>query len=345
MSPFYPESIGGAELSTLYIINGLREEGWEVEVISGSSYCENSLGFPCWRGDTSISKLKQIVDQRLSEKIFDIIACQNIGTSGWKHLIMLNYLSQKPSKIFYFARCVDFLMRFRIPIPKNIIPIANSLISASMMQRLTKQKIEIIYPLVDHEQFFSKEKMPLYITFINPVPEKGVIIAIEIAKRLSDSKFLFVMGRWPGRSYGLDKSWIRTIYNLPNVEIIEPQTDMRDVYKVTKILLVPSQFIEMFSRVIIEAHMNSIPVIASNTGGIPSTMGKGGILINPKDDISQYVSTIKRLQTDLDYYEELSLLAFENSKREEFNSQSQFKKLKNCFLEHLDNASSQKNIL
>ncbi len=340
MSSFYPDSIGGAELSTLYIINSLKNDGWNVEIIAGATFCENSLGFPCWRGDTSISRLKQIIDRRLKEDSFDIIACQNIGASPWKQYLILNYLSKKAPEIFYFVRCADFLMKFRIPIPKKMFPIANSPVSAEMLQRLTKKKVKLIYPLINREQVFSEEKIPGYITFINPIPEKGVKVAIEVAKKLPENKFLFVMGKWLNRNYGPEKPWIKTIYNLPNVEIMEPQMDMRGVYKITKILLVPSQFIDMSPRVIIEAHINSIPVVASSVGGIPGMIGKGGILINPKEDVNQYIEALRKLQTDLDYYKKLSSLALENSKREEFNSCDQVTKLKKYFLESLNNSSS-----
>lgn len=46
------------------------------------------------------------------------------------------------------------------------------------------------------------------------------------------------------------------------------------------LVLVPSLWWESSSRVIVEAMINSIPIIATNRGGISETLGKCGFLIN-----------------------------------------------------------------
>jgi glycosyltransferase involved in cell wall biosynthesis len=59
------------------------------------------------------------------------------------------------------------------------------------------------------------------------------------------------------------------------VEVWEHQQDTRQIYAVTDILLVPSQFYETFGRVILEAQVNSIPVVAANVDSIPYTLVPG----------------------------------------------------------------------
>jgi glycosyltransferase involved in cell wall biosynthesis len=51
----------------------------------------------------------------------------------------------------------------------------------------------------------------------------------------------------------------------------------------TRILLVPSVFDEPFGRVAAEAMINGIPPIVSNRGGLPETVGMGGIVLNLPD--------------------------------------------------------------
>lgn len=92
---------------------------------------------------------------------------------------------------------------------------------------------------------------------------------------------------------------MKPVYTLPNVEVWDHQWDMHRVYAVTDILLVPYQFTETFGRVIVEAQINGIPVVAANVGGIPYTFGQGSIfLVESKDDPQSYVDALQRVRTD-----------------------------------------------
>jgi glycosyltransferase involved in cell wall biosynthesis len=116
---------------------------------------------------------------------------------------------------------------------------------------------------------------------------------------------------------------MKPIYKLPNVEVWNHQKDMRQIYAVTDILLVPSQFDETFGRVIVEAQVSGIPVVAAKVAGIPYTLGQGGILVEPKDKPQGYVEALRRLRTDENLYRQLSALALENSQRPEFDPEHQ----------------------
>jgi glycosyltransferase involved in cell wall biosynthesis len=120
------------------------------------------------------------------------------------------------------------------------------------------------------------------------------------------------------------------------VEVWEHQQDTRQIYAVTDILLVPSQFYETFGRVILEAQVNSIPVVAANVGGIPYTLGQGGILATPHDDPDAYVDALRVLRTDEGFYKQLSTLAFQNSQRPEFDSEYQVNNFISFIESHLN---------
>src|SRR5262249_21620774 len=60
----------------------------------------------------------------------------------------------------------------------------------------------------------------------------------------------------------------------------ERTDDMRTVYCDTRILLVPSQWEdETWGRVVSEAQLSGIPVITSDRGGLPESVGPGGIVL------------------------------------------------------------------
>jgi len=90
---------------------------------------------------------------------------------------------------------------------------------------------------------------------------------------------------------------------------------MREVYKKCKILLAPSIFEECYGRIATEAQVSGIPVIASNRGGLPESVGPGGLLLDPAGPIDDWVSAVRRLWFDHRYYAELSAAALAHANR------------------------------
>ena len=66
---------------------------------------------------------------------------------------------------------------------------------------------------------------------------------------------------------------------LKNVRIMPSTPDPRTFYAVTKLLLMPS-LIESAGLVAMEAMTNGIPVLGSNRGGLPETIGDAGFLFD-----------------------------------------------------------------
>jgi glycosyltransferase involved in cell wall biosynthesis len=105
--------------------------------------------------------------------------------------------------------------------------------------------------------------------FVNPTAVKGVDFVIALAQQLPEHSFLFV-GNWG------------TLMpeNLPkNVRTIERQNDVSQLLKNARGLLMPSVWNEAFGRMPLEAMAQGIPVIASNRGALPITVGSGGICL------------------------------------------------------------------
>jgi len=344
--PFYPEAAGGSEQSALYLLKSLQQLGWQIEVLcklsslrspyfrracwqglirfQNLSCCvrDEDLGYPCWRQISLFRKERhwlKSIDQHLEEYQPDIVLSHNGATAPF-----VNYVACQGYPSFYFGRWLEeFDAGFVIP--DALHPIANSPFTASHIAQFTRNEVGVVLPFIALDKYRVTKRDRQYITFINPIPEKGVDVAIEIAHRLPDERFLFVKGNWGSYSASSIEAFMKPIYKLPNVEVWNHQRDMRQVYAVTDILLVPSQFDETFGRVIVEAQVNGIPVVAANVGGIPYTLGQGGILVEPKDKPQVYVDALLQLRTDENLYRHLSALALENSQRPEFKPQQQVK--------------------
>ena len=104
-----------------------------------------------------------------------------------------------------------------------------------------------------------------------------------------------------------------TMKNLNNnIRLLGFIEDMREFYNKIDLLLVPSTVKEAFSRVVIEACFNGIPVIANRVGGIPDALGNSGVQIDmvegKEPDIpvmaQRYASEIRRLLEDTSVLEE-----------------------------------------
>lgn len=168
-------------------------------------------------------------------------------------------------------------------------------------------RAEVLYPAVELDRYRAGRKTDDCITMINPVVNKGVAPFLKLAAALPGRKFLAVEG-WGTPPAILE--FIRT--RMPNVTYLERQVDMRTVYARTRILVVPSQWEESFGRVITEAQVNGIPVLASRRGGIPEALGDGGVLVDEIADPQAWQRGLAEVEAR---YDELSGNAVRNAER------------------------------
>ncbi len=127
-----------------------------------------------------------------------------------------------------------------------------------------------------------------FVTFINPSPHKGIVFFARLAEVLArfrpDIPILVVQSG--GSAEPLANTPGLDLARHPQILVSPPIADQRQIYALTKILLVPSVFEEPFGRVAAEAMINGIPPIVSDRGGLPETVGDGGIVLTLPDWIT-----------------------------------------------------------
>jgi hypothetical protein len=111
------------------------------------------------------------------------------------------------------------------------------------------------------------------VTLVNPIPEKGGELILEVARMLPRIPFLFVEGGWwTKRQVGQDGA-------PKNVEWMTYQTDCRRIYEQTRVLLYPGPWdsgegwMHGVGMTALEASCSGIPVIASPGPGLLESMG------------------------------------------------------------------------
>lgn len=108
-----------------------------------------------------------------------------------------------------------------------------------------------------------------FITMINPCAYKGLPIFLAMARACPDLAFAAVP------TWGTTDEDRRQIQDVPNVTVLSPADDIDEILASTRALVVPSLWAENKARIITEAMLRGIPVLASDVGG--NAEGKLGV--------------------------------------------------------------------
>lgn len=223
----------------------------------------------------------------------------------------------------------NFNYTSRKPFSGVDVIIVPSRFAASYYRRALGLECRPLPNLVDFERARATPRDPRYITFVNPSYEKGVYafarIADELGRCRPDIPLLVIEGRGTERTLvgcGLD------LRVHGNVYLMRHTHDPRQFWGKTRILVQPSLWWENQPLVAIEAMVNGIPVIGSDRGGIPETLGDAGIVLGLPSRLTQstrelptarevesWVKVIIGLWDDPTWYAELSCRAIAESRR------------------------------
>ena len=159
-----------------------------------------------------------------------------------------------------------------------------------------------------------------YVMTVNPSALKGISIFLSLAQKLPHVKFAAIP------FWGTSAEDGAALERLPNVTMVQPSRELDDIFKQTKVLLVPSVWGEAYGQIVVDAMLRGIPVLASNAGGLPEAkLGVDYVLpvnmieryeldakmqtqpVVPEQDIGPWVETLDRVLTDRALYERVSL--------------------------------------
>jgi glycosyltransferase involved in cell wall biosynthesis len=167
-----------------------------------------------------------------------------------------------------------------------------------------------------------------FVTLVNPCAVKGISIFLSLAERMPDVRFAAVP------TWGTNRDDMEALRRHANVHVLEAVDDIDSILSRTRVLLVPSLWAEARSRIILEAMLRGVPILASNIGGIPEAMLGAGCLLPvrpieryrhevdeqmvpvaevPEQDTDPWHEALRRILTDRQHYEQLSRLSREKA--------------------------------
>jgi glycosyltransferase involved in cell wall biosynthesis len=159
--------------------------------------------------------------------------------------------------------------------------VVTSAYSGRHYNKVLERECKVIPNSLKTDQIIAADPRPQYLTYVNPEKSKGVVffarIAAELDRRRPDIPLLVVESRGLTdglADVGIDLSGLRNLHRMANTP------DPRDFYRVSRVVLMPSLWRETFGRVAAEAMANGIPVLASDRGALPETVGAGGFVFH-----------------------------------------------------------------
>ncbi len=169
------------------------------------------------------------------------------------------------------------------------------------------RNIKIISPKIEVNLKWKKKeispKSPLQLLTVGRlVKHKGHNILINAVSKLAIDYNLTIIGSGPEHSNLLEQINNLSLHDKIKIKNNIPKEGLLKYYQSSDIFILPSLELESgregFGIVLLEAMSNSLPIIASNCGGIPEVLGHGdfGILVEPGniDSLSQAIMELKR---------------------------------------------------
>lgn len=204
---------------------------------------------------------------------------------------MMNVFDHFSLPVVLYIHDLDLVMKLFEDVKNQLAAVmTNSFFMAERIKERWDRKAEVIYPVPSSRTFKINESPGEFITFFNPVPDKGSDIVEQLVNdEFKDRSFLYVEGFMDAGSHGI------ALVRSGNVVHARRSPDVATIYTMTKTLLVPSQWEEPFGRIALEAMYNQIPVIASNTGGLPESVGDGGMLVDDFTHVGAWADAIRLL--------------------------------------------------
>ena len=292
---------GGAGLSMLPVLAALVRAGHQVQSVNSGAHA----GILQER-DCDLDGVRARVTPRWLDHARAIMDSERPGlvvTQGWGCVEILELARERriPTALFV----VDLIQLTDQPYcPDNLdyerakhafaladLVIANSHFTRHRLKEIAGIEARVAYPVIHEEDYrVTGPRSPEFALLASGLMHKGSHWLVEQAPAVPIP--CAVCGPI---QQGDEEVLART----PNLKYLGLHNDMRPVYARTRCLLLLSQFDETFGRVIIEAQLNGIPVVAHDKGAVREVAGKAAVYVQSSSQIPGAVARALKIPPGL----------------------------------------------
>jgi glycosyltransferase involved in cell wall biosynthesis len=339
-----PQRVGGSESTTHELCRALTRWGWQCAVLAGLAdsrrrgraarlvrrlvdwplFADTLMSYPVYRRRHVVASVAPVVRR--------VKPAAAIVQAGTPIPIVERLLRLRVPTILYLHDVEFADLGGDLRAHERLALVANSTFTAARTREEFGLHSTVVPPLVSPHAY-AVHSSRRSVVFVNPHPVKGADIAFALAERRRDISFVFV------ESWELAPEYARLCRAraaaLPNVTWRERTLDMRSIYAEAKLVLVPSRWQEAWGRVVTEAQLSGIPVLASARGGLPEAVGPGGILVAPDAGLPEWARALSALWDDPAQYAEAARAALAHSRRPEIQPDTVVARFKETVLGHL----------
>lgn len=309
--PHLPEVVGGLQTATDDLCELLRGRGIETLVLCGQSPAgpklvqrpDDNFGYRVIRTEDPAAALPMVA------ATFEPTAI--IVQTGYTLIPMLQAAIETniPTAIYIHNLELHQIGGSLTPHP-SLFYISNSLYTAAHLRALANIDSLVLPPVIRADRYIAPH-IGNRVLYVNPAQVKGIDIVMRLAEAHPDIPFTLV------ESWELDETWRDYQRHrsscLHNVEWLPATADMRSLYARARLVMMPSLWEETYGRTVIEAQLNGLPVIASDRGALPDTVGAGGLIVQAHAPLEDWSHALSLAYWDEATWSHLSAKARENA--------------------------------
>jgi glycosyltransferase involved in cell wall biosynthesis len=314
-SAYIPDLYAGAQVATHHLCLRLLKSGHHTAIaclsanrigISDARLVQADMesGYPVYRSPA----LKNAINVAVNKFQPDVLVLQealmrtnmkiNVG-----NLPLVVYIHALPPDSMHDKNKIIILPTDTISLIVNSEMVANFF-------RFYGFNSTIVRPIFGIDRFANHvERKGNAVLCMSIQKRKGTDVVIRLAESYPDIPFIFVES-WSKDVNANETATLKArIRQLPNARLIQNTPDLSTVFAESRLLIMPSRSREAWGRTASEAQTFGIPVLGSNRGNLPNTIGPGGVVLDPDADIQLWMNEFNRIWKKEEYYEKLSTAA------------------------------------
>ena len=274
---------GGSTRSNLVWLRALARAGHDCRVVSAAEEDSpaavvehDGVQFHCVREPAERpATLRRQIESWNPDWI--LISSEDLG-----HVLLRQAFHTAPSRVVYIAHTPQFFpfgpeswhrddaATRLLQSAAGIVVIGHSM--ADYVKRHLGRGSDVIHPNI-YESPADAPTQGNAVTMVNPCAVKGISIFAALADRFPSIPFRALRG------WGTTRADSEMLARHPNVTVVEPVAGIGEELARARVLLMPSLWFEGFGLIVMEAMLQGIPVVSSDSGGLlEAKQGTGHVI-------------------------------------------------------------------